>query len=283
MEEPLFELKVGRMFLRDNRLEADTRRGCLRYLLDVEEGLSKLEWSERDSSAEPTWSTVIFPAEAVLEKIPRPGARIFVLKFPAERDRDQFFWAQDPDPGSDDSSLVALNSLLTAGPAAAGGDSSDGEDVRAGGAGGSATTAQALAQALAAALQGSGGAKAGGQTDASTLANLAQMRAQHAPLSLSKVLDPQALTPLLSGSEALVKAVADHLPESQQARDKVLALVGTPQWRHQVAVLSHALNTGQLDASQFGVAANGPGVLALLEALCKEAGDEPEGERNAES
>lgn len=82
MEEPLFELKVGRMFLRDNRLEADTRRGCLRYLLDVEEGLSKLEWSERDSSAEPTWSTVIFPAEAVLEKV-RVKSIPFSMRFNA--------------------------------------------------------------------------------------------------------------------------------------------------------------------------------------------------------
>jgi len=49
-------------------------------------------------------------------QVNRPGSRIFALKFPSEPERTILFWAQDPDPASDqafvDAANLAFNSVL---------------------------------------------------------------------------------------------------------------------------------------------------------------------------
>ena len=48
----------------------------------------------------------------VLLQIDRPGSRVFSLKFPAEPDRNLFFWAQEPRAETDSAFVQAVNTAL---------------------------------------------------------------------------------------------------------------------------------------------------------------------------
>lgn len=57
--------------------------------------------------------------------------------------------------------------------------------------------------------------------------------------------------------------------------------MSTPQFRHQLDLFSHALMTGQLDASQFGLPPGGYGVLEFLAGIQRQADNQAGAAANA--
>ncbi|PSC69302.1 regulatory particle non-ATPase [Micractinium conductrix] len=116
----------------------------------------------------------------------------------------------------------------------------------------------------------SGGIAGGG-------ASLQQRRLQHAldvGPGLGAVLSSEALAPLLRSDPELVARLAPYLPEEHRSAEAVVGLVSTPQFRHQLDLLTHALQTGQLDTRQFGLPPGGFGVADFLKSIQAHADSE---------
>ncbi|KAI7839776.1 hypothetical protein COHA_006576 [Chlorella ohadii] len=273
---------MGLMALTDGRLVADPRKGTLRVCQD-EAGLSHLCWHERDAAgaaaAEPAVDLVIIPGESTFSKI--PGRRVFELRFPEEKERNMFFWAQEPSADEDETYVAAVNAALNA---EEDGDAMDAElpavpavpAVPAAAAAPSAAPAAAVGGAAAggggsATISASNLAAALGSILSGAAARQGGMAAMADPgPTLGDVLKPEALGPLLA-SEEMVARLAPYLPEEHRSAAAIRELVSTPQFRHQLDLFSHALMTGQLDTSQFGLPAGGFGVLDFLRSIQTQA------------
>lgn len=142
------------------------------------------------------------------------------LKSPSDSQPDLFFWSQAP-RDSAGASISQLEAVLAAAP-----------------------------------VQESSAPRIGASALAAALSHLQQR--QPAPLPgppLASVLQPERLLPLLARHPALTEAMAPHLPEPHRSTECIAHLVSTPQFRHTLQMLDHALNSGQINAAHFGVQA----------------------------
>ncbi|KAL0020885.1 hypothetical protein WJX77_006881 [Trebouxia sp. C0004] len=100
-------------------------------------------------------------------------------------------------------------------------------------------------------------------------AAMAQMARASGP-SLAGVLKPEVIVPLLQ-EPGMLEHLAEHLPEEHRNMQGLLAVATSPQWRHQLDIFSHALQTGQLDVSAFGLQFLGFSVADFLESIQKQS------------
>jgi len=109
-----------------------------------------------------------------------------------------------------------------------------------------------------------GGTFAPGPLDAATLAAalggagagaMAPQRQMAPGPSLSDVLKPEVVLPLLSRSE-VQERLAEFLPSEHQNSEAIMSLVSSPQFTQQLETFSRALQSGQVDLAQFGLNAN---------------------------
>eukprot|EP00227_Mantoniella_beaufortii_P019311 CAMPEP_0197578486 /NCGR_PEP_ID=MMETSP1326-20131121/2677_1 /TAXON_ID=1155430 /ORGANISM="Genus nov. species nov., Strain RCC2288" /LENGTH=173 /DNA_ID=CAMNT_0043141669 /DNA_START=43 /DNA_END=560 /DNA_ORIENTATION=+ len=111
-EEILVDVKCGRLLVEGKTMKPDDRKGRLR-IARATDGLCHLQWGARsdDMPFIPEDDFIIFPQEAVMKFIPKPGC--FVVKFPDDASRNMFFWSQEA-PGSvtDDSLTSQVNAGL---------------------------------------------------------------------------------------------------------------------------------------------------------------------------
>ncbi|KAG2432253.1 hypothetical protein HXX76_009171 [Chlamydomonas incerta] len=327
MEAQLAEFKAGKLTRSGATLAPDPRKGVVR-LCQTEDTLVHVQWYERSAdggrAAEPADDVIVFPGEAMLEKI--PGQRAVVLKFPEDKERNMFFWLQEAGTEGDEALVAAFNAALHQPEEAAAAalaaaavsaaaavtstavtpsdalehahmSTSPGAGVMLGQGGSvgqlpaapaqtpgstAANNAQAtnlatiLGNALAASLGGGAApAYSGGgeeQLAHSLLAQLAaaqgnRRRAMVAPgPSLAEVLRPEALMPVLRDPSVLAE-LAPHLPEQHRTVEALAALAHSPQFQQQLSTFSNALQTGQLDLSQFGLRAAGYSVADFLAAI----------------
>lgn len=84
--------------------------------------------------------------------------------------------------------------------------------------------------------------------------------------SLSEVLKPEVLAPLLQDPEVLER-LSSYLPEEQRSMGSLQALAHSPQFHQQLQTFGAALQTGQLDLAQFGLQAEGFSVADFLKAM----------------
>lgn len=88
---------------------------------------------------------------------------------------------------------------------------------------------------------------------------------------LAEVLKAERILPLLQ-NPALVERLAPYLPEEHRSAEAMAQIVNAPQFKHQLAVLTQALETGQVDTSHFGLGQPAFGVTEFLKAIQREAG-----------
>ena len=139
--------------------------------------------------------------------------------------------------------------------------------------------------ALRAALGGLGaeGAVPGGGAPAADPAAMARMLAGMRPRGpgLNEVLTPEAVGPLLRDENVRAR-LAEFLPDAHRGSENLEALMRTPQFQSQLERFSAALQSGQMDLTQFGLR-GGTGFsvaefLAAIQAKADEARDERDGE-----
>jgi len=94
---------------------------------------------------------------------------------------------------------------------------------------------------------------------------------------LTEVLKADRISPLLLKNPELVERLAPYLPEEHRSAEAMVEIINSPQFKHQLAVLTQALETGQVDTSHFGLGVASYGVAEFLKAIQKEVAKDGEG------
>ncbi|XP_022753471.1 26S proteasome regulatory subunit RPN13 isoform X5 [Durio zibethinus] len=227
MQETLLEFRAGKMLLEGKTVVPDTRKGLVR-IARGEEGLVHFQWLDRTQNVVED-DQIIFPDEAVFEKVNQASGRVYILKFNTD-DRKFFFWMQEP-KGEDDLQLCSsVNNFINQplGPVKL-------EDL------------QRILSSI-------GPAEIAGDPDGG--------------LGLDDILRPDLIMPLIE-TWPLEERLASYLPEGQWTPEDMLELLQSPPFRQQVDSFTYVLRTGQIDLSQFGIDPNKYKftVLSFLEAL----------------
>ncbi|KAK9915613.1 hypothetical protein WJX75_001503 [Coccomyxa subellipsoidea] len=266
-----------------------------------------LTWTERISlgggllsNVQPEMDCLIIPGtSASCEQI--PGRRVWVVKYEQQQ---YFFWAQDPDTSQDHVVAAEVTERLNATPdysampvlASASEDNSpdeelgeeDEETLKGLLAGHLAKilgsiqcppqlpAASASSAAAAPAAPSSSAPAVDARALAAALGSISSghMAMQRAPVpNLAEVLTPEVIIPLLR-QPGVLERLAPHLPEEHRNEAALMDLAASAQLRHQLSVLGAALQTAQLDPSQFGLAPTGYTVADFLESIQKKVDEE---------
>ncbi|KAE8660299.1 26S proteasome regulatory subunit RPN13 [Hibiscus syriacus] len=275
MQETLLEFRAGKMLLEGKRVGPDTRKGLIR-IARGEEGLVHFQWLDRTQNVIED-DQIIFPDEAVFEKVNQASGRVYILKFNTD-DRKFFFWMQEPKAEDDSQLCIAVNNFINQ-PLELGVEEPDAseplqvsEDMveddissRAG----NLSVPNLGAEAISDVTSSSGPVK---------LEDLQRILSSIGPaeiagdpdggLGLDDILKPDLILPLIE-SLSLEERLASYLPEGQWTPEDLLELLQSPPFRQQVDSFTYVLRTGQIDLSQFGIDPSKYKftVLSFLEAL----------------
>ncbi|GJW32878.1 26S proteasome regulatory subunit RPN13 [Tanacetum coccineum] len=267
-QDVLLEFRAGKMLMEGTRVVADSRKGLVR-IGRGEEGLVHIQWLDRSTNTIED-DQIVFPEEAVFEKVGQASGRVYLLKFQTD-DRKCFFWMQEPRADGDEELCNSVNLYLNQ-PIdfAAEEEDSHGEDIssRAGNLVGSGMGADVTSD-----VSSSGPVK---------LADLQRILSDIGPsgmsidceaadpdggLGLGDILKPELILPLMETLS--LEQVATHLPEGEWTPEDIMELLQSPPFRQQVDSFTYVLKTGQIDLTQFGVDPSKYKftVLSFLEAL----------------
>lgn len=275
MQETLLEFRAGKMMLEGKRVVPDTRKGLIR-IARGEEGLVHFQWLDRTQNVIED-DQIIFPDEAVFEKVNQASGRVYILKFNTD-DRKFFFWMQELKAEDDSQLCCAVNNFINQ-PLELGVDEPDAseplqafEDMveddissRAG----NLTVTNLGAEAISDVTSSSGPVKL--EDLQRILSNIGPAEVAGEPdggLGLDDILKPDLIMPLIE-TLSLEERLASYLPEGQWTPEDLLELLQSPPFRQQVDSFTYVLRTGQIDLSQFGIDPSKYKftVLSFLEAL----------------
>ncbi|KAH7572482.1 hypothetical protein JRO89_XS04G0262800 [Xanthoceras sorbifolium] len=302
MQEIFVEFRAGKMLFEGKRVIPDSRKGLVRIKRvrsiqdEGEEGLIHFQWLDRSRSVvedmppallipQPQGKIeglkfedqIIFPDEAVFEKVDEPSGRVYILKFNTD-DRKFFIWMQEPGADGDAELCSSVNyyinrplEILNEEPDASvplqvSEDMVD-DDVpsRAG----NLVVPNIGGEVISDVTSSSGPVK---------LEDLQRILSSIEPadiagdpdggLGLGDILKPDLIMPLI-GTLSLEQRLAPYLPEGHRSPEDILELLQSPPFRQQVDSFTYVLRTGQIDLSQFGVDPSKYKftVLSFLEAL----------------
>ncbi|KAK6152112.1 hypothetical protein DH2020_014747 [Rehmannia glutinosa] len=105
-EEVLLEFRAGKMLIDGTRVIPDSRKGLVR-IGKGEEGLIHFQWLDRSLNIVED-DQIVFPDEAVFEKVNQSSGRVYILKFHTD-DRKFFFWLQEPKAENDTQLCNSIN------------------------------------------------------------------------------------------------------------------------------------------------------------------------------
>ncbi|GAB4854064.1 regulatory particle non-ATPase [Ancistrocladus abbreviatus] len=280
VQEIMLEFRAGKMSLEGKRVIPDTRKGLVR-ITRGEEGLVHFQWLDRVQNVIED-DQIVFPDEAVFEKVEQTSGRVYILKFNTD-DRKLFFWMQEPKADDDPQLCHSVNyhinrplEFLTDEEPGASGPFQTVEDMleddissRAGNLVGPSLGAEVTSDVTSspgpvklADLQrilSNIGSAVGAADDAGD---------PDAGLGLGDLLKPDLILPLLE-TLPIEERLAPYLPEGQQTLDDLIELLQSPPFRQQVDTFTYVLRTGQIDLTQFGIDPSKYKftVLSFLEAL----------------
>ncbi|KAK3017890.1 hypothetical protein RJ639_004694 [Escallonia herrerae] len=287
VQEILVEFRAGKMLMEGKRVLPDSRKGLFR-IGKGEEGLLHFQWLDRSNNVVED-DQILFPEEAIFEKVNQSSGRVYILKFNTD-DRKFFFWMQEPTAENDsqlcDSVNFFINQPLGEFPGEEDLDASglhqNSEDIveddvssRAGNLVGPSTSAE-----LSSDVSSSGPVKlADLQRILSNIGSTDEGVDPDGGLELGDLLRPELILPVIE-TLPLEQVLASYLPEGQWTAEDLIELLQSPPFRQQVDSFTYVLRTGQIDLSQFGVDPSKYKftVLSFLEAL-EDSVSKPEGSR----
>lgn len=249
------EFRAGKMTLEGTRVVPDTRKGLVR-IGRGEEGLVHFQWLDRGQNRVED-DQIIFPDEAVFEKVTSSNGRVYILKFMHDS-RKFFLWMQEANADGDSQICRQVNDLINR--------SLDGEAVSIEAEMSQEDTADDDISSRAGNLvdQSMTADLAGEVTSAAGPVRLADLQRilsaiqpsdvtadPDAGLGLGDILKPDLILPLI---ETLpIEQLASHLPEGSWTAGDILELLQSPPLRQQLDAFTHVLRTGEIDLAQFGV------------------------------
>ncbi|KAL2630645.1 hypothetical protein R1flu_015331 [Riccia fluitans] len=262
-QEILLEFRAGKMHLDGSRVHADPRKGIVR-IIRADDSLVHFQWLDGQLNIVED-DQIVFPEEAVFEKVTQASGRVYILKF-KEDNRRSFFWMQGPAAEEDEQLCISVNVQLNRPLEDMGGDeepespmqpvsetSEGGEGVEASlrdanvamNEASPSTTGAVQLIDLQRILQGLGQVPVPGQDAMET------MHRDTGP-SFSDILKPDVVIPLVDRS-SIEERLAPFLPEGVKTPEAVAELMQSPQFQQQLDMFTHVLRSGQLDWAQFGI------------------------------
>ncbi|XP_024514845.1 26S proteasome regulatory subunit RPN13 isoform X1 [Selaginella moellendorffii] len=253
--ETVLVFKAGKMLMEGVQVRADPRKGLFCIARD-EAGLVHVQWQDRVSGAVED-DQIVFADEAIFEKVQQSNGRVYILKFKTD-DRKMFFWLQEPNPAGDERLCDAVNIQINQ-PVVeeASVEESIERDI--------VNTADDTGKAT----PSGGGAVENIRNPPVQLAELQQILAnlgqslnghggtsrafQDPGPSLTDVLKPDHVLPLLENSHQWEERLSQYLPEGKWTPEAIADLMQSPQFRQQLDMFTHALRSGQMDLQQFGI------------------------------
>lgn len=276
MQEVMLEFRAGKMQFDGKKVAPDTRKGLVR-IGRGEEGLVHFQWLDRTLNAVED-DQIIFPDEAVFEKVNQSSGRVYILKFNTD-DRKFFFWMQEPG-AEDDSQLCSSVNYYINRPLDFGGEdepdasvplqvSEDMVDDDISSRAGNLIVPNLGAEVSSDVTSSSGAVKL--EDLQRILSNIGPADGAGDPdrgLGLDDILKPDLIMPLIE-TLPLEQDLASYLPEGQWSPEDLLELLQSPPFRQQVDSFTYVLRTGQIDLTQFGIDPSKYKftVLSFLEAL----------------
>ncbi|CAI9099030.1 OLC1v1035788C1 [Oldenlandia corymbosa var. corymbosa] len=109
LQDVRMEFRAGRMLMEGTRVVPDTRKGLIR-IGKGDEGLTHLQWVDRSTNIVED-DQIIFPDEAIFEKVNQSSGRVYILKFLTDN-RKLFFWMQEPKAEDDETLSSSVNFYL---------------------------------------------------------------------------------------------------------------------------------------------------------------------------
>lgn len=263
IQEVLLEFRAGKMHMEGTRVVADPRKGLVR-IGRGEEGLVHIQWLDRSNNTIED-DQIVFPEEAVFERVGQASGRVYILKFQTD-DRKCFFWMQEPRADDDEELCKSVNLYLNQPidfPTEE--ENTLGEDIssRAGDLVGPSSGAELISD-----VSSSGPVKLSDlQRILSNIGPAGEAADPDGGLGLGDILRPELILPLMETLS--LEQVASHLPEGQWSPEDLMELLQSPPFRQQVDSFTYVLKTGQIDLTQFGVDPSKYKftVLSFLEAL----------------
>lgn len=272
----MLEFRAGKMHLEGKKVVPDARKGLVR-ITRGEEGLTHFQWLDRSQNVFED-DQIIFPEEAVFEKVNQASGRVYILKFNSD-DRKFFFWMQEPNAEADAQLCNSVNFYLNQPlelPAEDGPEESvplqDSEDMveddissRAG----NLVSPGLGAEAISDVSSSAGPVKFEDlQRILSSIEPGDDAGDPDGGFGLGDILKPDLIMPLID-TLPVEQLLASYLPEGQWSAEEILELLQSPPFRQQVDSFSYVLRTGQIDLSQFGIDSTKYKltVLSFLEAL----------------
>ena len=274
----LVEFRAGRVLRGEgSACIPDPRKGLVKISRGRDDGLTHFAWWERRSGpaaaanqdAQAEEDLIVFPDEAKMVKLPGAG-RIVALQFGGAPDRDCLFWMQQKEtlePGGDEALLRRVNRALNGDSAVEDSPAAETAEPSPAGAGENTAAAPATTPATNAAASPNAATAGGGALGIdstmlqSALGNafgaLGGGGAAEAPPpgpGLNDVLTADVVRPILANPQ-VAQRLAEFLPASHQSSPEqaIMELANSPQFRQQLASLSHAITSGQVDLAQFGL------------------------------
>ncbi|KAK7369830.1 hypothetical protein VNO80_11875 [Phaseolus coccineus] len=273
-QEVMLEFRAGKMFLEGKKVVPDTRKGLVR-IARAEEGLVHFQWLDRTQNVVED-DQIIFPNEAVFEKVNQTSGRVYILKFNSD-DRKFFFWMQESNADGDLQLCSSVNDYINR-PLELGEEEPEGslplqvsEDM----AEDDITSRAANLGIPNLRVEATSDAPSAGRV---RLEDLQRILSDIGPadsiidpdggLGLGDILKPDLIMPLME-TLPLEQRLAPYLPEGKSSPEEILELLQSPPFRQQVDSFTYVLRTGQIDLSQFGIDPSKYKftVLSFLEAL----------------
>ncbi|CAI0628057.1 unnamed protein product [Linum tenue] len=246
----MLEFRAGKMHLEGKKVVPDTRKGLVR-IDRGEEGLIHFQWLDRTLNAVED-DQIIFPDEAVFEKVGQASGRVYILKFNTD-DRKFFFWMQEPNAEGDEELCTSVNyhinrplEILEEEPDTTALQMS--EDM---------VEDEISSRAGNLVLPNLGSGSMSDVTSSSgpvRLEDLQRILSNIEPggFGLGDIFRPDLIMPLMD-TLPVEERLVSYLPEGPWTPEDILELLQSAPFRQQIDSFTYVLKTGQIDLSQFGV------------------------------
>ncbi|XP_059634518.1 26S proteasome regulatory subunit RPN13 [Cornus florida] len=288
VQDIMLEFRAGKMFLEGKRVVPDTRKGLVR-IARGEEGLVHFQWLDRTRNVVED-DQIVFPDEAVFEKVNQASGRVYILKFNTD-DRKFFLWMQEPSADSDSQICSSVNYYINRPLEFLGEEGTEAsvptqiseemveEDVssRAGNLVVPSSGAEVISD-----VTSSGPVKLSDlQRILSNIGSADDAGDPDGGLGLGDILKPDLILPFIE-TLSLKQRLESYLPEGQWTPEEFIELLQSPPFRQQVDSFTYVLRTGQIDLTQFGIDPSKYKftVLSFLEALEDSVSKESEESRH---
>ncbi|XP_062158489.1 26S proteasome regulatory subunit RPN13 [Alnus glutinosa] len=275
MQEIMLDFRAGKMVFEGKRVVPDTRKGLVR-IARGEEGLVHLQWIDRTKNVVED-DQIVFPDEAVFEKVNQSSERVYILKFNSD-DRKFIFWMQEPNADGDSQLCSSVNYHINRPLEYLGEEDPD-----------ASAPLQVSEDMVEDDISSRAGNLVGSNADVTSegtsssgpvkLEYLQRILSNIGPppdnagypeegLGLRDILKPDLIMPLIH-TLPLEQCLASYLPEGPWTPEDIMELLQSPPFCQQVDSFTYVLRTGQVDLAQFGIDTRKYKftVLSFLEAL----------------